>query len=126
MTRIFFVSGKNGEFDQFIESLPEEWNNSLGTCSTREFGLSIVKNNDVDVVVVGSELRDCDSLDFAKELMKEYPLVNCAMVSDLGHDEFHEVTEGYGLFMQLPPNPGAEDASKMIELYQSITGLMSA
>lgn len=126
MTRIFFVTGETGEFDAFKEGLPEDWDNSLGSCSTREFGLSIVKNNPVDVVVVGSDLRDCGSLDFTKELMKEYPLVNCAMVSGLPHDEFHEVTEGYGLFMQLPQQPGVKDASKMIELYKSITGLMSA
>lgn len=126
MTRIFFVTGKSGEFDVFKEGLPEEWDYSLGDCSSKEFGLSIIKNNSVDLVVVGSELSDCKSIDFVKIIMKEYPLINCAMVSDLSHDDFHEATEGYGLFMQIPNNADAEDGAKMVELYQSITGLMSA
>lgn len=126
MTRIFFVTGESGEFDEFMQGLPEDWNNSLGTCSTQEFGLSIVKNNQVDVVVVGSKLGDGEGLDFVKTLMKKHPLVNCALVSGLSHDDFHEATEGYGLFMQIGENPGVEDASKMVELFESITGLMSS
>ncbi len=126
MTRIFFVTGESGEFDGFKKGLPSDWNNALGTVSTQEFGLSIVKNNEVDVVVVGSKLGDCDSLDFVKTLMKQNPLVNCAMVSEMDHDAFHEATEGYGLFMQVPVNPGQEDAQKMVELHNSITGLMNA
>ncbi|BHH84582.1 hypothetical protein LA52FAK_28710 [Desulforhopalus sp. 52FAK] len=126
MTRIFFVTGEPGEFDGFMKGLPSDWNNSLGTCSTQEFGLSIVKNNQVDVVVVGSKLTDCESLEFAKTLMKKHPLVNCAMVSDLDPHAFHEATEGYGIFMQIPVSPDEEDALKMVELYQSITGLMNA
>ena len=126
MTRIFFVTGESGEFDTFMQGLPEDWNNSLGTCSTQEFGLSIVKNNPVDVVVVGSKLRDGESLDFVKTLMRNHPLVNCALVSGLSHDDFHEATEGYGLFMQIAENPGVEEASKMVELFESITGLMSS
>ncbi len=126
MTRIFFVTAKSGELDAFKDGLPEEWDNSLGTCSSQEFGLSIIKNNEVDVVVVGSELSDCKSIEFAKTIMKQFPLVNCAMVSDLSHDDFHEAAEGYGLFMQIPSKADKEDGSRMVELYQSITGLMSA
>ena len=126
MTRIFFVTGDPKEFDGFRKGLPSDWNTALGVSSTQDFGLNIVKNNKVDVVVVGAKLTDCESLDFVKALMKQSPLVNCAMVSDLDHHAFHEATEGYGLFMQLPVNPGAEDAVKMVELHQSITGLMNA
>ena len=46
------------------------------------------------------------------------------MVSTLPAEEFHEVTEGLGVFMQLPVNPGAEEAAKMMQLLESINVLM--
>jgi two-component SAPR family response regulator len=126
MTRILLVTGKSGEFDTFKSGLPKEWDSSLGTISSSEKALEIIKNEKVDVVVLGSKLDDAISLEFMKKMMKTYPLVNCAMVSSLAHDEFHEVTEGYGLFMQVDENPGVEQATKMVALLNSIYGLMNS
>ena len=126
MTRILLVTGNSGEFDTFKKGLPEEWNNSLTTLSSAEKAFDTVKKEKVDVVVVGSSLDDDTSLGFVKKLMKSHPLVNCAMVSSLSADEFHEVTEGYGLFMQVKEKPDAGEAKKMVELLNSITGLMNS
>ncbi len=126
MTRILLVTGKSGEFDTFKSGLPKEWDSSLGTISSSEKALEIIKNEKVDVVVLGSKLDDAISLEFMKKMMKTHPLVNCAMVSSLAHDEFHEVTEGYGLFMQVDENPGVEQATKMVALLNSIYGLMNS
>jgi len=37
-------------------------------------------------------------------------------VSALPPGEFHEATEGLGIFMQLSPRPGSADADKFREL----------
>jgi len=126
MTRILLVTGEAGEFDTFKSGLPKEWDTSLGTVSSSAKVLEILKNGKVDVVVLGSKLDDDTSLDFMKKMMKTYPLVNCAMVNSLSHREFHEVTEGYGLFMQVDENPGAEEATRMVALLNSILGLMNS
>lgn len=126
MTRILLVTGESGEFDTFKGGLPKEWDCSLGTLSSAEKALGTVKNEKVDLVVVGSTLDDDTSLSFVKKLMKANPLVNCAMVSSLSHDDFHEETEGYGLFMQVEENPGVEEAARMVTLLNSITGLMNS
>lgn len=126
MTRILLVTGESGEFDTFKSGLPGEWDTSLGTLSSAEKALHTVKNEKVDVVVVGSKLDDDTSLSFVKKMMRSNPLVNCALVSSLDHDEFHEVTEGYGLFMQVEENPGPEEAVRMVQLLNSITGLMNS
>ena len=84
----------------------------------------ILGNCRVDVVVVDKELVDGAALPFVHELIKQYPLVNCAMVSTLAPKDFHEATEGLGVFMQLPEDPGAEEAAKMVQLLESIDALM--
>jgi two-component SAPR family response regulator len=126
MTRILLVTGEAGEFDTFKSGLPKEWDTSLGTVSSSAKVLEILKNGKVDVVVLGSKLDDDMSLDFMKKMMKTYPLVNCAMMSSLSHRDFHEVTEGYGLFMQVDENPGVEEATRMVALLNSILGLMNS
>ena len=126
MTRILLVTGESGEFDTFKSGLPEDWDTSLGTFSSAEKALDTVKKEKVDVIVVGSKLDDETSLGFVKKLMKSNPLVNCAMVSSLPHDEFHEATEGYGLFMQVEESPGLEEGARMVELLNSINGLMNS
>ena len=126
MVRILFVTGEPGEFDTFMTGLPKEWDSSLGTVSSGVKALEVVAGQKVDVVVVGATAGDDTSLGFVKKLMKKYPLVNCAMVSPLSHDDFHEATEGYGLFMQLSEKPDVDQAHKMVELLNSITGLMNS
>lgn len=126
MVRILLVTAESGEFDTFKNSLPEEWDDSLGILSSAEKALLTAKNEKVDVVVVGSKLDDDTSLNFVKKLMRNYPLINCAMVSSLSHKEFHEVTEGYGLFMQVEEQPGVNEAVRLVKLHESITGLMNS
>ncbi|MGB3209762.1 MAG: hypothetical protein WBB19_03560 [Desulforhopalus sp.] len=83
-----------------------------------------LENLKVDVVVTDEVFADGAALPFVHELIKEYPLINCAMVSGLGQKGFHEATEGLGIFMQLPVDPGAEEAVKMLLLLESIDALM--
>jgi DNA-binding NtrC family response regulator len=85
----------------------------------------ILEKSKVDVVVTDEKLADGDSLPFVKDLTKQQPLINCAMVSSLSPEDFHEATEGLGVFMQLPVNPGAEEAVKMMQLLESINALLA-
>lgn len=84
----------------------------------------LLKDCRVDVVVTEEELADGAALPFVRELIRQQPLINCAMVSSLVPDEFHEATEGLGIFMQLPVRPGAAEAVKMLQLLESINALI--
>ncbi len=79
-----------------------------------------MRSNKVDAAVVADELQDCSGLQFVKNLMTADPFVNCALASTLSADAFHEATEGYGVFMQLPVPPTAHSASDMIEHLKKI------
>lgn len=76
---------------------------------------TFMQSTKIDVAVVSDLLQDCTGLQFIKKLVTKNPLVNCALISSLSHDEFHEATEGYGIFMQLPVNPTPQSANDMIE-----------
>jgi hypothetical protein len=47
------------------------------------------------------------------------------MVSSLSPEDFHEMTEGLGIFMQLPVGPGAGEAVQLLRLLESIDALLA-
>ena len=92
--------------------------------ASAEEAWAYLQGNKLDVAVVSDLLQDCTGLQFIKTLVAKNPFVNCALTSPLSKDEFHEATEGYGLFMQLPVNPSGQDADEMIERLNKIYGLI--
>ncbi len=105
-------------------ALKKEEGIRIMTAVSAQEAWGILGNCKMDVVVTDEKLADGDSLAFVKELVKQQPLINCAMVSTLDAKDFHEATEGLGVFMQLPVKPGADEAGKMLQLLQSIGALM--
>jgi hypothetical protein len=75
-------------------------------------------------VVVAEELADGPSLPWLREMVKRYPLVNWALVSPLPPEEFHQATEGLGIFLQLPVEPGAAEAAQLLALLAKIETLL--
>ena len=50
-------------------------------------------------------------------------MVNCAAVSSLLPDDFHQVSEGLGILMKLPAKPGPEYAKELLEHLKNILDL---
>jgi DNA-binding NarL/FixJ family response regulator len=125
MARILLVGGNPASLTDFAGVLSTRHDITvLRTLSGRE-ALAMVERYKVDTVVVDEKLTDGEGIAFVRTLMKASPLVNCALISSLSLAEFHEATEGLGVFMQLPASPGAEHAEKMLQLVESIEVLMS-
>ena len=85
--------------------------------------LSMIAERDFDLVVTDENLGDMTGLEFVKTLVTEKPMVNCAAVSSLLPDDFHEASEGLGILMQLPVRPGPEYAKELLEHLKSILNL---
>jgi hypothetical protein len=49
-------------------------------------------------------------------------MINCASVSGLEPEKFHELSEGLGLMDQLPTRPGKEDAERLLRNLRLIKG----
>ena len=62
-------------------------------------------------------------LEFIKTVIVQKPMVNCAAVSSLLPDDFHEASEGLGILMQLPVRPGHEYAKYLLEHLKNILDL---
>ena len=90
---------------------------------TAEAALKAVKEKKISVAVVAEELKDTTGLQLINSIVAENPFINCALASPLPADEFHEETEGLGIFMQLPVTPGTDDAARMLELLEKIYSL---
>lgn len=126
MSNILLVSKESAPLADFGTELLNTKGVDVAQVAAGDEALGLIAEGKVKVVVVGELLADGLALDFVKRLMKEHPLIDCAMVSSLSPEEFHEVTEGLGLFMQLPVCPGVDEATKMLKLLNSIRALMGA
>ena len=74
-------------------------------------------------VVTDENLGDMTGLEFIKTVITQKPMVNCAAVSALLPEDFHEASEGLGILMQLPVRPGPEYAKELVEHLKSILDL---
>ena len=86
--------------------------------------LKAVEAGGIDLVVVGQSLADMSPVDCITRLVRRNAMINCAMISDMEHDAFHEATEGLGILMQLPPNPSGDAATVLLDKMQSLSSLL--
>ena len=80
-----------------------------------EKALEIASDTEIDLAVTDEHLGDMSGLEFARRLIFVNPMINCASVSSLSSEKFHEVSEGLGLMAQLPIQPGKKDAEKLLQ-----------
>jgi CheY-like chemotaxis protein len=103
-------------------ALKEHDDVELLTTESGEKALAMVSESAVDLVVTDEELGDMTGLEFARRLISLNPMINCATVSGLEPERFHEVSEGLGLMDQLPTRPGKEDAERLLRNLRLIKG----
>jgi DNA-binding NarL/FixJ family response regulator len=114
------------EYDALAGVAANLWQNEQVVVTHVESAAEALKSaarDRVDVVVVGEELGDMRPVDLVANLVRIRPMINCAMVSSLGHDEFHEATEGLGVLMQLPPNPTGADVAALLDRIAALSAL---
>jgi hypothetical protein len=64
-------------------------------------------------------------IEFMKKLLSINPMINCAAVSLLSPEEFHEASEGLGVLMQLPVSPGKQDAQNLLQRLNDLKNLLT-
>jgi len=102
------------------QALSESGRLSVTRLSRPEQVYENIANSQVDAVIADEQVEGGSGLEFVRELVRSNPVVNCALRSSHEPDEFHEATEGYGVFMQLPVQPGKEEARKLVAQLEKI------
>ncbi len=87
--------------------------------------LSTMTFQHFDVLVADEEVGDMTGLQLIKRVISKNPMINCVAVSTLSARDFHEASEGMGVMMQLPAEPGRKEAEKMLAQLDKIKNLMN-
>ncbi|MDX2448580.1 MAG: hypothetical protein QNK29_15430 [Desulfobacterales bacterium] len=82
--------------------------------------LSAVSEKVFDLLVTAENLGDMTGLELIKSVITSQPMLNCAVVSTLSSADFHEASEGLGILMQLPAEPGKKEADQLLEHLKKI------
>ena len=122
MMKLLLVSPDKSSLSELAAALKEHDDVELLTTESGEKALAMVSESAVDLVVTDEELGDMTGLEFARRLISLNPMINCATVSGLEPERFHEVSEGLGLMDQLPTRPGKEDAERLLRNLRLIKG----
>ena len=117
------MSPDENSLSSLASALKEHDDVELYRAESGETALDIASDTTIDLMVTDERLGDMTSLEFAGRLFLLNPMINCASVSSLSSEKFHEVSEGLGLMAQLPIQPGKEDAEKLLQNLRHIKSL---
>lgn len=74
----------------------------------------------VDLVVAEETLSDMDAKALVEAVIAQSPMTNCVVAGTMEKKKFHDLYEGYGVLMQVPPTPGQADAGQLEENLKKI------
>jgi CheY-like chemotaxis protein len=120
--RILLVSRDKASMSAFKTGLEENRVRMAWADSGRNAIVKIAEGR-FDLVVTDENLSDMTGLEFIENVISIKPMVNCAAVTSLLPADFHEVSEGLGILMQLPVSPGQEQAEKLLSQLKTILNL---
>ena len=120
MVKILLLTSDKKSLNVFSDAIAEDTSTKLLWAMSGDEALSIIKNTEIQLVIADEKLKDMTGLEFVKKLVTVNPFVNCMLLSPLSHDDFHEASEGLGILMQLPLQPGKKDASALLQYLNKI------
>ena len=124
MIQLLFITTQKARFAGLSASVESRGGNATWADSGHQ-ALETIKQTPADLVVVDEDLGDMRGLAFIHQLVAVNPMINCALVSALSHEDYHEASEGLGILMQLPPEPSADDGKRLMDQLNQILGLAS-
>jgi two-component SAPR family response regulator len=83
-------------------------------------GIAMMAEINFDLIVADEVLGDMTGLEFIRGAVSQNPMVNCAAISSLPPEDYHEASEGLGIMMQLPVRPGEEYAAILLDNLKNI------
>lgn len=122
MLNLLLVSPKKESLSDLTSGLATHGDVRISWAESGKKALEIISDTSVDMVISDEKLGDMTGLELAESLLRINPLTNCALISTLSTEEFHEAGEGLGIMTQLPISPGADHADKLLNRLKKIVG----
>lgn len=82
--------------------------------------LSTISKEAFDLLIADEDLGDMTGLQLIESVVTQNPMLNCAVISSLTHDDFHEASEGLGVLMQLSNEPDKTEVDQLLEQLRKI------
>jgi len=123
MLLLMVVSPGNDFLSDLALALVEHDDVRLLWAESAKKALDIASVKAIDLIITDERLRDSTGLELAARLLTVNPMINCASVSHLSHESFHEASEGLGIMAQLPIHPGKEHAESLLHRLRQIKNL---
>lgn len=124
MIKLLLVTPERELFSEFASALEKNDDVELSWASTGHEALEALSVNPVDLVIVNENIGDMTGIEFMKKLLPINPMINCAAVSLLPPEDFHEASEGLGVLVQLPLRPRAAEAKDLLKRMKNIKNLL--
>jgi len=116
MKQAVFVSREKAQFNE-LEKMLGQHSIEVKWCATGKELLSLIadtpKGQWIDLVIMEEILPDMDAKALVEAVTTQSPMTNCAITGTMDKKKFHDVHEGYGVLMQLPVQPGQDDARNL-------------
>ena len=120
MIKLLIVTPDKETFHNFTSAIIKNDVVELTWAATGQEALEAISGNPVDLVIVNENIGDMTGIEFMKKLLPINPMINCASVSPLPPEEFHEASEGLGVLVQLPVDPGKFEAEDLLKRLKNL------
>ncbi len=121
MPSILLVANKRAPLQALARALKAESTVALEWACDRTSALDIINSRKPDLVVVDEYIGYLTNLEFIRQVVQFDASVSMAAVSRLPREAFHEIAEGLGVLVQLPPRPGVWEAERLLSLLDKPT-----
>jgi ActR/RegA family two-component response regulator len=115
---ILLVTPRARELAAFAQALGQGCGLPVNTAATWDEALAMVKAVPPAFAVLDQGLAEGEPLALATKFLMVNAMVNLAVVSNLGAEEFHEASEGLGILAPVPVNPTAADGAALAEVFR--------
>ncbi len=119
------VAGQNRQKFKAVERILKQHPMEMVWTSTGTEALNLVsgardRDKTVALLITDETLADMSGRDLVEQVIMKSPVTGCAAVSTLPSDQFHDVYEGLGVLMQLPPDPDTEAGEKLVAVMKKL------
>lgn len=123
MKQAVFVRRDKAQF-KGLEPMLVQHSIEIKWCATGKELLSLIadtpKGTWIDIAIMEEDLPDMNAKALVEAVVTQSPMTNCAITGTMDKTQFHDLYEGYGVLMQLPVQPGQDDARNLEDQLKKI------